>query len=86
VTLPGFNAKDSEVTTTPSELVIHAAAQRQKEDKEENLVWTEFGSNDVYRRFELPTKIRIDKETAKLEKGILRIAAPFAGRSAAAAA
>ncbi len=86
VTLPGFDAKDIEVTTTPLELIIHAAARQEKKGKEKDVVWTEFGSNDVYRRFELPSKIQVEKVAASLDKGILRISAPLAERSASVTA
>ncbi len=86
VTLPGFDAKDIEVTTTPVELIIHAATRQEKKGKEKDVVWTEFGSNDVYRRFELPSKILVEKVVANLEKGILHITAPLAKRSASATA
>jgi HSP20 family molecular chaperone IbpA len=86
VTLPGFDAPEIEVTTTPSELVIHAATQHEKKGKEKGVVWTEFGSNDVYRHFELPSKIQVEKVVANLDKGILRITAPLAGRVASSAA
>jgi HSP20 family molecular chaperone IbpA len=40
------------------------------------VLWTEFGSNDVFRRFEVPNPINVDKVTANLENGILHITAP----------
>jgi HSP20 family molecular chaperone IbpA len=76
ITLPGFEAKDVEVTATPTEVIVHAAIEEEKKTEKENVVWTEFGSNDVYRRFEVPNPINVDKVTAKLDKGILHINAP----------
>jgi HSP20 family protein len=86
VALPGFDAKEVEVTTTPTELVIHAATRHEAKGKEKDVVWSEFGSNDVYRRFDLPSKIQIEKVAANLDKGILKVTAPFADRRSAAAA
>ncbi len=85
VTLPGFEPEEIQITTTPSELVIHAATQHEKKGTEKDVVWSEFGSNDVYRRFELPSRIQVEKVVAKLDKGILRITAPLADRALAAA-
>ena len=76
ITLPGFEAKDVEVTASPSEVIIHAASEREKKTQKENVLWTEFGSNDVYRRFEVPNAINVDQVTAKLDNGILKVSAP----------
>jgi HSP20 family molecular chaperone IbpA len=76
VALPGFEAKEIEITASSDELIVHAATQKQKEETKGNVVWSEFGSNDVYRRFVIPNAINTDKVTAKLENGILRILAP----------
>jgi HSP20 family molecular chaperone IbpA len=78
ITLPGFAAKDVEVTATPNELIVHAATHEEKKTKEENVLWTEFGSNDVYRSFGLPEAINLEKVSANLEDGLLRIIAPKA--------
>lgn len=75
VALPGFAAKDVEVTATPGEIIVHAATKEEKKTEKENVLWTEFGSNDVYRRFGLPNEINIDKVAANLEDGLLRITA-----------
>jgi len=75
VTLPGFEANDVQVTATPAEIILHAAAQHEKKTEEGKVLWTEFGSNEAYRKFEVPETIDPDKVTAKLEKGILRITA-----------
>ncbi|MBZ5677810.1 MAG: Hsp20 family protein [Acidobacteriia bacterium] len=76
ITLPGFEAKDVEVTATPGELIIHAATQKEQKTEKDNVLWTEFGSNDVYRRFDVPNAINVDQVTAKLDNGILRVIAP----------
>ena len=81
VTLPGFDAKDIEVTATPAELIIHARSEQENRTQKGTVLWTEFGSNEVYRRFELPKTILVDKVTAKLEKGILHITAPETDKS-----
>lgn len=75
VTLPGFDAKEIQVTATPSEILIHAKAGEEKKTIEGNVVWSEFGQNDVYRRFEMPQPIDVDQVAAKLEKGILKVVA-----------
>lgn len=84
VTLPGFAAREVEVTATPSELIVHAAATHEAKGEDEMIVWSEFGSNDVYRRFAFPVSVDADKVTATLDKGILKVRAPKNGAMAAA--
>jgi len=85
ITLPGFETKDVQVTATPSEIIVHAATSEQKKEEKGNVLWTEFGSNDVYRRFILSNPINVDKVTAHLEKGVLRINAPETEKAKVAA-
>jgi HSP20 family protein len=74
LTLPGFDAKQVQVTATPSEIIVHA--QYKPEKKEQGKVlWSEFGTNDVYRHFETPQPIDVDKAHATLDKGILHVTA-----------
>jgi HSP20 family protein len=76
LTLPGFEARDIEVTTKPGEIAVHAAAVNEKQIEEGQVLWTEFGSSEFYRKFELPRTADFEKVTARLDKGILRIKAP----------
>src|SRR5438445_8800214 len=47
ITLPGFDAKDVEVTATPTEIVVRANTQEVKKTKEGDVLWTEICSRDV---------------------------------------
>jgi len=79
VTLPGFDAKEVQVTAAPGEIIVHAQSkQREHSGEDATIVWSQFGRNDVYRRFELAGPIDLEKVGATLEKGILRITAPKA--------
>jgi HSP20 family protein len=73
--LPGFDPNEVQVTATPAEIIVHAESKHEKKNKDANVVWSEFVSNDVYRRFELPAAIDVDKTAATLENGMLRIVA-----------
>ena len=75
ITLPGFEPKEVQVTATPSEIIVHAETKHEKKIEEPNVFWTEFGSNDVYRRFELPVLIDVDKISATLDNGMLHVIA-----------
>jgi HSP20 family molecular chaperone IbpA len=75
MTLPGFEPKEVTITATPNEIIVHAETKHEKKTTEGTVLWTEFGSNNVYRRVELPEPIDVDKTDATLEKGLLRIGA-----------
>ena len=75
ITLPGFDPSEVQVTATPSEIIVHAETKHEKRTEKQNVLWSEFGSNDVYRRFELPARIDVDKTSATLDKGMLHIVA-----------
>lgn len=77
VALPGFEARDVEITATPVEIIIHATAHHEESGKD-TVVWTEWMSNDVYRQIRLPVAVNPDKTVATLEKGLLHITAPKA--------
>lgn len=81
VALAGYDAGDISVTATPRELIVKAAReQRARNDNGGNggVRWSEFRSNDAFRRVELPGTIAVDKTTAKFENGLLEIVAPKA--------
>ena len=76
MTLPGFEAKDVAVTAAPNEVIVHAATENEKKTQKGNVLSTESGSKEVYRRFRVPNAINVDQVTAKLDNGILQINAP----------
>jgi len=81
MTLPGYEPKDVQVTATPSEIIVHAKFEKEKKTEEKKCLWTEFQSNDVYRRFELPEAIDVDKITASLDQGMLHMTAAKAQKA-----
>lgn len=78
IALPGFDVKDVNVTAAGDEIIVKAASREEKKSEEGKVLWTEFSSNDLYRRFQAPNLIDTDKTTATLEKGMLHIHAPKA--------
>ncbi len=82
LTLPGFEPAEISVTTTPREVIIHAKTKAEPKGEEqakkcakEKLCWSEFRSNDVYRRVELAKDIDVQSVSASLKNGILMIVA-----------
>ena len=82
VALAGFEPDEVTVTATPREMIVKARheAKREEEDKddESELCFSEFRSNEVYRRILLPMEIDVDKVEAKMKHGMLEIEAPKA--------
>jgi len=88
VALAGFEPGEINVTATPREILIKAAHERERQSAKEGdgkLCWSEFRSNEVLRRIELPAPVNVDKISARLSNGLLEIVAPKADNSAQAA-
>jgi HSP20 family protein len=81
VALAGFDPAELKVTATPREIMVKASHEHKEEStgkEEQKLRWSEFRSNDVFRRVELPSAVDVDKISAKYENGLLEIVAPQA--------
>ncbi len=79
VALAGFKPEEISVTANPRELIVKATHESKHEETEKSAPhWSEFHSNSVYRRVDLPADVDPDKITAKFENGLLEIEAPKA--------
>jgi len=78
IALPGFDAKDIQVSALPDALVIQADANHTHEGKSGDVCFCEFSAKQLFRRLPLPTSIDVDKVTASVDKGILEVTAPKA--------
>ena len=78
VALPGFDAKDIEVSVMPDALIVQAEATHSHEGKDASVRFCEFSEKSLFRRMELPATVDVDKVTASIDKGILQITAPKA--------
>ncbi len=76
--LPGFDAKDVEITALPDALIVRAKNIQEQQKTEGNVQMTGFGEKCLFRRFELPTLIDVDNVSANLDRGLLRLTAPKA--------
>jgi HSP20 family protein len=87
VALAGFDAKDIDVTATPREIIVKASREHRKSggDGEGELKWSEFGSNDVFKRIEMPSDVDVDGISANLGNGMLEMKVPKIKQKAAAA-
>ena len=76
--LPGFDAKDLEITASPNSLVVQAESTHKHEGKEGEVRFCEFSGKKMFRRLDLPSEIDVDRVTASIDKGILELTAPKA--------
>jgi len=78
--LPGFEPADISVTATPHELIVHAKSRTETKKEEEakkgqKVCWSEFRSDDVYRKVGLSEGIDPHSVSASLRNGLLKIVA-----------
>ena len=88
VALAGFEPAEITVTATPREIMIKAAHRHEQKSAgkgEPKLRWTEFRSNNVFRRVELPAAVDVEKISANFQNGLLEIVAPQAQPAAESA-
>lgn len=76
VALPGFDAKDIEVSALPDALVIQAEATHTHEGQSGDVCFCEFSGKKLFRRLALPASVDVDKVSASLDKGVLQVTAP----------
>ncbi len=75
VAMPGFDANEVHVTAFPDTVTVRAESAHRHETNEGDLYFCEFGEKTLFRKFDLPAPIDLDKVTAYLEKGVLQVSA-----------
>ena len=75
VAAPGFKAAETNVTALPDAVIVSAESNHKHEENNEDVHFCEFGTKTLFRRLDLPAPINLDKVTANLDDGILRIIA-----------
>lgn len=79
IALAGFAPAEIEVTATPREIMIKGGHKSEQSAGDESKVrWSELRSRNAFRRVGLPTTVDVEKITASIENGLLRIVAPKA--------
>lgn len=74
--LPGVNKEDVEIKLKEDMLEISAKTRKEKETEEEGYLRRERAYNYFYRTVRLPTSVKEEGSTAKLENGVLTIMLP----------
>ena len=85
IALPGFDAKDIQVSAMPDALVIQADTTHTHEGQEGNVCFCDFSEKQLFRRLNLPASIDVDGVRASVDKGMLQVTAPKATASQMAA-
>jgi HSP20 family protein len=75
IAVPGFDANDINVSAMPDALIVRAGNAHHHESTEGDVCFCEFGEKSLFRQFDLPKPINVDKVTTNLQKGILRVTA-----------
>ena len=76
--VPGLKAKDIEVTATPREIIIRGETSERNNGKKGKTRFSEFSERKLFRRYELPASVDVDKISADLKDGMLSIDMPKA--------
>ena len=82
--VPGFEAKDLEVSVEPQRLTISGKKETAEESKKGKTVYKEQCSNEILRVLDLPAEVEAAKATAALKNGVLALALPKTARAKAA--
>ena len=89
VAVPGFDPKQVSVTASEKAVTVSAECSHKHEESDGNVHFCEFGEKTLFRQFDLPEPINVDKVTARLDQGVFHILAyqarPESKKSAAAA-
>jgi HSP20 family molecular chaperone IbpA len=82
IALPGFEPGEIDLIATPRELIVHARSRHERANMDKggegNVPWSEFLSNNVYRRIEFPADVRVNDVMTTSKNGLLTIVAPKA--------
>jgi HSP20 family protein len=71
--VPGLKAKDIEVTASPRELIIRGETSERNKGKKGETRFSEFSERRMFRRYDLPSSVDVDKISADLKDGMLVI-------------
>ena len=74
--LPGINKEDIEINLKEDMLEISAKSEKEKEKEEEGYIRKEREYTHFYRAVHLPTSVKEEGSTAKIENGVLTITLP----------
>jgi HSP20 family protein len=81
--VPGFNAKDIEISVEPRCLKIAGKRETKEEEKEGKTIRSEWCADQILRAVDLPADVDTAKVSASLKDGILTVELPKAAHAKA---
>jgi len=75
VSAPGIEPEDVRVTALPDALIVKGTSTHRHDKTEGDIRFCEFDQRTLFRRFDLPEPINVEKVTANLDKGVLQLTA-----------
>ena len=75
VAVPGFDAKDIEVTALPDALLVKAQTTRERKEEGGEVCYSESSDQSLFQRIPLPHLIDVASVTATTDMGLLKIVA-----------
>lgn len=80
--VPGFEAKDLEITLEPQRLIVSGKRETKEEAAKGKTFYKEMCSNEILRQVALPFAVDASKATATLKNGVLELHAPKSAATA----
>ena len=74
--LAGFKPENIEISVKDDTLMISGKTEERSENTDENVVYSDFKSNQFFRQFTLPAHVDADHAKAKMKDGMLKITLP----------
>lgn len=81
--VPGFEAKDLEITLEPQRLIISGKRETKEETQKGKCVYKEQCSNEIFRAVSLPAEVDAVKAKATLKNGVLELRVPKSAQATA---
>jgi HSP20 family protein len=78
--VPGFSAKELEISVEPERLTVIGKRESKEETKKGKTVYSEFCANEILRVVDLPAQVDPSNANANLKDGILNIELAKAAR------
>jgi HSP20 family protein len=76
IAAPGLEPNQIHVTALPVSIIVKGDSVHRHQAGSGSVQFCEFSQKGLFRRFELPNRIDLDRVSATLENGMLRIVAP----------
>lgn len=76
VGVPGMDAKNLEVTAQSGEILVRGNTEKRVKKRGKGVYYSEFGEKSMFRGFEVPVSIDLDRATASVENGMLTVTVP----------